>query len=174
MKRILVLALFFVIAFQASAMAEAKIGIVDMKRLVITSDYGKEIGAKMKAKFEPVEKELQKEMASIKKIEDDLKKQGLALKLEAKQDKQREFRRRMRDYQDSVVAYQQKSNAEQQRLTAPVLQIVQQVVNEYGKANGYQAIFDQAGSGVLYIGDGANVTADLLKALNKAKKDGRK
>ncbi len=89
---------------------------------MLQCDYGKAVAAKLKAKFTPMEKDLKKDGEAIKKLEAELKNQDLALKLEAKQDKQREFRRLARDYQDSVAAYRQKRQMEQQKLGQPIVE----------------------------------------------------
>ena len=102
MKKILLLSVCFVFLFQVAAFAETKVGVFNLQKVVIECDYGKAIAAKLKAKFEPIEAELKKEREGLQKLEVELKNQDLALKLEAKQDKQREYRSKMRDFQDKI------------------------------------------------------------------------
>ena len=173
MKRILFFTIAFVLMFQVGAYAENKIGVFSMPVVMNKCDYGKAVTAQLKAKFEPMEKELQRDAESIKKLESELKNQDLALKLEAKQDKQREFRRLARDYQDSVAAYRQKRQMEQQKLGQPVVEKIIQVMTEYGKENKFTIIFEMSASGVSYVADGVDITDNLIEALNKAKKAGK-
>jgi len=173
MKRILLLTVCFVFLFQVAAFAEAKIGVFSMQKVMLECDYGKAVTAKLKSKFEPIELDLQKEGKAIQKLEAELKNQDLALKLEAKQDKQREYRRKTRDYQDSVVAYRQKRQAEQQKLGQPIAQKVAKVVSEYSKANKYTIIFEAQSTGVAYIAEGVDISDALISELNKMKKAGK-
>lgn len=173
MKRILFLAIAFVLLFQVGAYAESKIGVFNMRVVMNKCDYGKEVTAQLKRKFEPLEQELKRDADAIKKIESELKNQNMALKLEAQQDKQREYRRRMRDYQDSVAAFRQKQQAEQQRLGQPVVEKIIEVMTNYGKANNFTVIFEMNASGVSYMGDGVDITDKLVEELNKIKKSGK-
>ncbi|MBI9081058.1 MAG: OmpH family outer membrane protein [Pseudodesulfovibrio sp.] len=173
MKKILMLAICFVLLLQVSAFAEVKVGVFNMQKVMLESDYGKAVAAKLKSKFEPLELELAKEGESIKALENELKKQDLALKLDAKQDKQREYRRKTRDFQDSVVAYRQKRQTEQQQLGQPIAQKVAQVVSKYSTDNGFTIVFEAQSSGVAFIAAGVDMSDALILELNKMKKAGK-
>lgn len=173
MKRILFFTIAFVLLFQAGAYAETKIGVFSMPTVMNKCDYGKAVTAKLKAKFQPLEKELRRDADAIKKLEAELKNQDMALKLEAKQDKQREYRRRTRDYQDSVVAFRQKQQAEQQRLGQPVIEKIIEVMTNYGKQNKFTVILEMSASGVSFMGEGVDITDNLINELNKLKKAGK-
>ena len=161
------------IAVADKAQAEVKIGIFRMPAVIVGSEYGKAMNEQLKAKFEPLAKDLQREGEEVKKIESELRNQDLALKLEAKQDKQREYRRKARDYQDSIVAYRQKRQADEQKLGQPILQRVAVVLSEYGKANGFTIIFEVSQSGVAYASEAIDITQDIIAELNKMKKAGK-
>lgn len=172
MKKVLFFVVAFVLMFQTVAFAQGKIGAISVERVLITCDFGKALEAKMKAKFEPLKKDLDNDAMELKKLEDELKNQDLALKLEAKQDKQREFRRKMRDYQDSATAFQQKFQSESQKGQQPIIEKILKVTNEYGKANGYDMIVEMRGV-ALYIADAADLTDQIIAELNKLKKAGK-
>lgn len=169
MKKVLLLAAAFVLLFQAVAHAELKIGVVVLPKIVFNSDYGKEMGETLKEKFEPMRLELEREAQELKTMEDEIKNQDLALKLDAKQDRQREFRRRLRDFQDSQIAYNQKLQAEQQKLRDPLIQKLNNLIVEYARANGYSMIF-QAAAGVLYAEEAMDITDEITVEFNKLKK----
>ncbi|QJB57585.1 OmpH family outer membrane protein [Pseudodesulfovibrio sp. zrk46] len=172
MKKVLFLAVVLLLCMQTVAFAESKIGAVSMQGVLVNCDYGKAMEARMKAKFEPLQKELEKEAAAIQKLESELKNQDLALKLEAKQDKQREYRRKVRDHQDSAVAFRQKLQAETQKLQQPILEKIIKVINEYGKANGYSMILEMRGV-TLFVSDAVDITNNVVDELNKLKKAGK-
>lgn len=172
MKKVLFLSVLFTIVFSVVAYAQDKVGVVSLQYVMVNSDYGKAMADKLKAKFEPMQKDLEKDAADIQKLEAELKNQDIALKLEAKQDKQREFRRKVRDHQDSLAAFRQKFQTESQKQQQPILQRIQKVVNEYGKANKFALILESS-SGVIYAGDGIDITEAITGELNKLKKAGK-
>lgn len=173
MKKVLFLAAILVLLFQVPAFAETKIGVFNLQRVVTGCDYGKAVVEKMKAKFEPLQAELERDAQELKKLEAELKTQNLALKLEAQQDKQREYRRKMRDLQDSYAAFQEKQQMEQQRLGAPVREKLGTAVENYCKANGFTIVFEVQQAGVAYIADGVDISQALIDELNKMKKAGK-
>jgi len=169
MKKVLLLAAAFVLLFQAVAHAELKIGIVVLPKIVFNSEYGKEMGETLKQKFEPLRLELERQAKELKEMEDEIKNQDLALKLDAKQERERDFRRKLRDFQDSQVAYNQKLQAEQQKLREPIIQKLNTLIVDYARANGYSMILQAAG-GVLYAQEGMDITDQITAEFDKLKK----
>lgn len=172
MKKVILLAAAFVLLFQATAFAETKIGVVNVQKVLVTCEYGVEMQKQLQAKFEPLQKELEREAAELKKMETEMKNQDLALKLDAKQDRQRDFRRKLRDFQDSQVAYRQKFQAENQRLSQPIIERLSAVIKEYAKVNGFTVIIRLQPS-VLYATEGIDISDPLVAALNELKKAGK-
>ena len=172
MKKVLFFAAVFVFVMQVSAFAETKTGVVSIQAVLLNCDYGKAMAAKMKAQFEPLQSQLEKEAAEIQKLENELKNQDLALKLDAKQEKQREYRRKVRDHQDSVAAFRQKFQTESQQGQQPILEKIVKVAHEYGKANGYTMIIEMSNV-VIYVADGVDITDQIIAELNKLKKAGK-
>ena len=168
MKKVMILALFMLLCFQAAAYAEVKIGVVTVQVLLEKSLAAQSLSQELKAKFEPRKLELQREEAEVRKMEENLKKQDLALKLEAKQDMEREFRRRYRDFNESAQIFQQKFNQEKQRLTMPIVKFISEVVQKYGKDHGYTAIYDMFSGGVLYMDSSIDLTDEVLVEVDKA------
>jgi len=172
MKKVLFIAVVFTLLFQTAAFAETKVGVISIQAILGRCDYGKDAAAQMKAKFKPMQKDLEKNAAEIQKLEAELKNQDLALKLEAKQDKQREYRRKVRDHQDSVAAFRQKFQMDSQKAQQPILEKIVKVANEYGKKNGYSMIIEMTNV-VIYVADGVDITDLLVDELNKLKKAGK-
>ena len=173
MKKILLLSVCFIFLLQVSAFAEMKIGIFQYQKVLIECDYGKTVSAKLKAKYDPLAKEIQDESRGVKKLEEELKQQDLAWKLEAKQDKQREYRRKMRDLQDSYAAFQQKQQVDRQKMLLPIKQKIGETVAEYSKANGYTIVFEANIAGVAYVAEGVDISDEIVIELNKQKKAGK-
>ena len=95
------------------------------------------------------------------------------MKLDVKQDKQREYRRKIRDLQDSYASFQQKQQIDQQKLLLPVKQKIGMTVAEYAKANGYTIVFEANVAGVAYLAEGVDISDEIIAELNKQKKAGK-
>lgn len=172
MKKVLFLASVLTLLLQVPAFAETKIGFISVQAILSKCDYGKASSARLKAKFEPMKKEIERETAEIKKLESELKNQDLALKLEAKQDKQREYRRKVRDQQDSVAAFRQRLQVETQKEQQPIVKKIVKVANDYGMANGYSAIVEMGGVSI-FVDEKVDLTDVLIEEMNKLKKAGK-
>ncbi len=128
----------------------------------------------MEKKFESAKKQLEAKQKELESLKQALQKQSLVLSLEAKQDKELEFKRKVRDFQDMTQATQRKMQIEQKKVGTPVLELLQKVVNEYGKKNGYTAIYDKKSSGFLYVDETIDITNQLMLELNRAYRAGKK
>lgn len=175
MRRILFAVLVLVFAFQAPAFAATqKIAVASMGKLIKDSEAGQDAQKKMEKKFESAKKQLQAKQKELETLKQALQKQSLVLSLEAKQDKELEFKRKVRDFQDLTQATQRKMQIEEKKVSTPVLELLQKVITDFGKKNGYTAIFDKKSAGLLYVDETNDVTNQLLLELNRAFRAGKK
>ena len=173
MRRVVVLTACALLLFSTAAWAaEAiKIGIVDMEKIVRTSEPGQGALNKLKEQFKDLKENLDKQKAEIDKMREEMEKQSLVLSQEAKMDKQAQYQRKVRDFQDNVGTYQRKMKVEEEKLSKPVLALILKVVQEFGTKNGYGLLMDGRGAGVVYVSDAVNVTDKVLVEVNKASRD---
>ncbi|MBI9110556.1 OmpH family outer membrane protein [Maridesulfovibrio ferrireducens] len=175
MRKILFLVLVLVLAFQAHAFAGTqKIGVAAMGKLIKDSEAGQAAQKQMEKKFVSAKKNLESKQKELEGLKQSLQKQSLVLSLEAKQDKELEFKRKVRDYQDLAQATQRKMQAEEQKVGTPVLENIKAAVNTYAKKNSFTAIFDKGSSGFLYVDDAVDVTNEILLEMNRAYRAGKK
>lgn len=171
MRRIIGLAFFLVLALHASAFAEGvKVGIVNLKMVIEKSDPGLDIQKNLQSKFDKMKGDIEKQKNDIERMRDEMQKQSVAMTPEAKQDKELSFKRKVRDYQDTVMAYQRKMKAEEEQATAPVFELLSNVVKEYAKKNKFTLLIDVAGplNNVIYYDEAVDVTNDVMTELNKS------
>ena len=171
MKKVCFLAVCFVLLFQAAAFAETKIGIVDIQAMIEKSQYGQDLKTKLDAKFTARGEQLKKERDAIA----NLKKQidSKAFDEKTMQDKVMELRRRGRDWNEDFNVYQKSIKAEQAKLVGPITPVAEQVVKDYCVANGFTIVLDKKTPGLTFAADGLDITDELVKALDKAKKAGK-
>lgn len=172
MRKVLFAVLVLVLAFQVNAFAAPqKIGAASMGVLLRDSDAGKDVKKKLEAKFADDTKEIQTKQKELKDLQSDIKKQALVLSLEARQDKELEYKTKVRNYQDLARVTQRKYQAAQDDLLRPISKLLEQVVNKYAADNGYTMIFDTS-AGLLYVDQAADITKNIMVEFNKAYKAG--
>ncbi|EPR30521.1 outer membrane chaperone Skp (OmpH) [Alkalidesulfovibrio alkalitolerans DSM 16529] len=170
-KMIMGFALLLSLAVCAPAFAaDLKIGVMNLQRVVEESQAGLEVQKNLRAKFEKMNTDVEKQKTEIERMREEMDRQGMALSPEAMQDKELAFKRRVRDYQDMVMAYQRKLKSEEEQATGPVLDLLAKVVEDYAKRNSYSLILDTAGqfNNVLYNDASVDVSQDIINELNKA------
>jgi len=91
----------------------------------------------------------------------------MMLSQEAKLDKETQYKRKVRDFQDMGQSYQRKLQQAEQSLSKPIIDNLLTVIESYGKKNGYTAIFDKQASGVVYGQESADITNAVIAELNK-------
>jgi outer membrane protein len=165
----LFLTLFILLAFSSLAYsADFKLGVIDSGQVIQRSEPGQRAFGQLNVQFKDMKTELDKKRDDIQKLRDDLQKQSMALSQEAKQDKEMEFKRKVRDFQDLLQNYQNKMRVEEEKLSKPIIEVLVQVIGDYGKKNGYSAIVDGKQAGMMYVDQTVDITEQVVAELNKA------
>ncbi|WP_052812670.1 OmpH family outer membrane protein [Desulfonatronum thioautotrophicum] len=151
-----------------TAWAQTKIGIVDMQAIIAESVPGEQAMGELRTRFETMKEELDKQNEAITKLRDELQRQSMVLSQEAKQDKEQEYRRVVRDFQEQFQAFQAKMRTEEDRLSEPILELLIKVINDYGARHNYSLIMDGTSAGLVYADDAVVITNAIKDELNKA------
>ena len=159
----------FMLLFTASALAAApKIGIVNMQKIIAKSEPGQDAMTKLQEKFKGAKDKMDKQKEEIQTLRQDLQKQSLVLSQEAKEDKEMDFKRKVRDFQDMYKGYQRKIKQEEQKLSEPVLRLIVDVITTYGKKQAYTTITDAQASGLIYADEKVDLTDTIIVEVNRA------
>jgi len=155
-------------AVQTVQAGQVKIGFINVQKAVTQSDRGKAAIDRLqtevnqsKAKLDVKKKEietLQKALTDNIDKWDPATKQAKANEIEAKR---KAITREAEDYQE----YYQKRENEQLK---PIIESLNQVINELGKKEGYTVIFDYSGA-ILYINPATDLTDKIIKDFNNKK-----
>lgn len=146
--------------------ADLKIGYIITPRLLQETKLGKDSSAKLKAKGEAAEKNLQKKAEDIKKLQEDIQKRMAVLndsekaKLGEEYDKQLKEARRMKE--DAQADF----DKTRQQVENDMMTKFRSVIEKFAKDNGYDLILD-AGT-LLYISQKADVTDEVIKLCDKS------
>ena len=146
------------------AASVAKIGVIDLQKVLETSIAGKAIQAELKKQKEKMESDLKQKGTDIEKISKRLERESMVMSKEMREEKQREQRIKINDFK----TLQKKYRADLQKLEVQLMNQLQNdlkgLVDAIGKKGGYLLIVNK--HIVLYSPGSIDITNDLIKKLN--------
>jgi len=171
---LLFLVFFFSFFWFASADAAdvAKIGVLNMQRVLSTSDAGKAAQAEIKTQRDKMLGDLKVKGAEIDALGKQFERESMVMSKEKREEKEREYRIRINDFKTLEKRYNTQSQELQKRLLNEIVKDVHALVEEIGKNEGYLLIVRR--EGVVYSPDSIDITDALIKKMNAsfAKKAG--
>ena len=165
--QIMVVAVLFL--FGSQAMAEAKIGYVDMQKAIQSTSTGKSAKKKLEKDFNKKKKELEKMEADLKKMTQDLEKKAAVLSDDVKAKKQAELQREMMKYQKIVGQSQLEIQKKERELTTPIITKLRDIIQKVANKGGYTMVLEKSEQSVLWAKKDVDLTDDVIKAYEKSK-----
>ncbi len=148
----------------SSAADVAKIGVVDLPRILQNSTAGKSIQATLKKEKNKMETDLKARGAEIENIRKRLERESMVMSREMREEKERDYRIKINDFKTLQQKYTNNLQQLEARLMEQLRSDVQQLVNEMGKKGGYLLIVNRIS--VLYAPDSIDITDQLIQKLN--------
>jgi outer membrane protein len=153
--------------------ADARLGSVDMQKILLLSDSGKEAKEQLAIKAAKYEAEKNAKEEDLKKLKYELEKQSVLLSESARNSKEKDYQQKLKEYQRFLKDAQEDLQAKNDEFTNKIVDEIVKVVQEFGKKNGYTYIFVK-NEGMLYMDDKADLTEELLNLFNAQKKAAKK
>ena len=162
----------FLLCNHSLAADVAKIGVVDLQRVMETSDAGKAAQAQIKKQKEKMEADLKAKGTEIEQISQRLEREAMVMSKESREEKEREARIKLNDFKTLQKKYRSSLQALEKKLVTELRDDTIALVDEIGKKEGYLLIITRVG--VLYSPNSIDITDQLIKRLNDryAKKSG--
>jgi outer membrane protein len=155
------------LAVNSSFGADFKFGVMNVQRIIVSCDAGKQAKVKFEKKMKDLKQKFKGEEESLKKLQDEIKKKSSAWSEEKKAEKVREYQKNGRELQAKTEDARFEMKQMQDKELEPILKSLEKVVAKYGKDNGYTAIMDSK-SGIVYFDKTADISDVVIKELNKA------
>ena len=165
----LALGLFIMLCLQYTALGQTnfKVAVVDIQRLQNQSSSFQKQRAKLKNKFDTMQKKLKEEEDAIRKLEEDFNKQSMMLSLDAKEDKKRELERKKRHFKYLYEDYTQEMKLAEQEATKKVGKDLEKIVEKIAAEKGYILIFERRTIGLIYFANAIDITDQVTKDYDK-------
>lgn len=151
-----------------TSFAADKIGFINIQDIIQTSNAGKKAAEEFKVLVEKKKTGITAMEADVKKMKDDLDKQGAILTASARSDKEAVYQRKLRDYQilvdDTNKELQKRDQEYSQKLIPEILKAVR-IIAEKEK---YTLILDLSTMPVPYHDKANDISKKVIEEFNKA------
>lgn len=154
----------------AKETAQVKIAVINMQKVVRKSVAGQKAMEKLNKKFENLQEKLRAKQDEIKAFKEDLEKKGPLMNEAAKAEKEREYKKALRNFKDQSDDAQFEMRQAESKSMEPVLKELEGVVNHIGEEHGYTLILEKNMPGIYFIDSGVDITDEVIKAYDKDKK----
>ena len=158
--------------FSNSAFAVEKIGFVNIPEVIKTSTDGKKAGEELNRFAEKKTAPLKSMQNELKKMKDDLDKQGSMMADAARRDKEAAYQKKIRDYQVLAQEVNNELQKKEQETFNPLIQDITKAINNIAEKEKFTAIFlvGIPNAPVAYYNKENDITSKVLEAFNKARK----
>lgn len=175
MRKFLAFAVF-VLLLQSVAFAAGptKIGIFDPDEVLKTSEPGQEALKQLEAKLKPDGERIERQQKDFVKMQEDFQKQAFALAPEARQDKERELRRKEFELSEAVRMFQNAVNRERSVKLNEIQKVLHSTVSDYASKNGFTVVMARIQGITFYTDPSADITKVITVELNRAWKTRKK
>lgn len=162
MKKV-VLAVVAVLLLALPALAETKIGYVDLQKALNLSKAGAKAKSDITALVKKYEAEFKEKQDGLLKKKGELEKQGALLSDSAKAEKERDYQKEVKELQrfqkDVKDELQQKDAEHTRRILNELLGVLQKM----GKDGGYSMILEKNEGAVIYAAESVDLTDELIE-----------
>jgi len=175
MRKFLAFAVF-VLLLQSVAFAAGptKIGIFDPDEVLKASEPGQEALKQLEAKLKPDGERIERQQKDFLKMQEDFQKQAFALAPEARQDKERELRRKEFELSEAVRMFQNAVNRERSVKLNEIQKVLHSTVSDYASKNGFTVVMAKIQGITFYTDPSADITKAITVELNRAWKTRKK
>ncbi len=163
---------FLVAAFAAlcalpggAALAQSKIGVVQIERIVRDSVPAVRAQKKLEAEFSKREAELAKVSDQLKRMQDELEKDGVTMSENVRRNKERDFNDQSREFQRKQREYREDVNQRRNEELAQVIDQANRVIRQIAETEKYDIILQEAA----YANPRIDITDKVIKALDAGK-----
>jgi outer membrane protein len=146
-----------------------KIGVVDLQRCIRNSIVGKKIFQDLKGKKDGMQKQIDQKQDELLKLKDELEKQSMMLSMDAKEDKEKDFERKSREFKFLYEDLTEEMGKAENEARKKILEELEEVVTGIGEKEGYLLIFERRTSGIMFLDKAIDISDEVIKAYDKTK-----
>ena len=144
-----------------AALAQGKIGVVQIERIVRDSAPALRAQKKLETEFAKREAELAKVSDGLKRMQDELEKDGVTMSESARRNKERDFNDQSREFQRKQREYREDVNQRRNEELGQVIEQANRIIRQIAESEKYDIIFQEAA----YANPRIDITDKVIKAM---------
>ena len=164
LKPVCFISIFLFFTNYSFAADVAKIGVIDLQKILATSAAGKRVQDELKKEKDKMEVNLQKKGAEIENIRKRLERESMVMGKEMREEKERESRIKINDFKTLQKKYRSNLQKIEGSLMNQLKTEIDEIVKGIGKKEGYLLIINKFG--VIYSPNSIDVTDKVIGQLN--------
>ena len=147
-----------------------KIGVVDLQKILETSNFGKAAQNELKVQRDKMQADMKQRGNEIQEIESRMQREAMVMSKETREEKEREHRIKVSDFQALQRKYQSDLQEIERKLMGKLQTEITSLVSDIAKKDGYLLVISNIG--VIYSLPSTDLTERLIQELNA--KSGKK
>jgi len=157
---------FFLLSQPASSFArDLRVGVIDIQKAVSGTKEWKREFLSFKTSFNREKKLISKKEEQLKKMIENLNKQGMVLNPALKKKKEEGVLKKKRDFERYVQDRNEELAKKEKEITSRILRKMADVINKLGKEKNFTMILEKKVG--LYFDNSVDLTALAIQAYNK-------
>ena len=147
-----------------------KIGVIDLQKILETSNSGKAAQNELKVQRDKMQADMKQRGNEIQEIESRMQREAMVMSKETREEKEREHRIKVSDFQALQRKYQSDLQEIERKLMGKLQTEITSLVSDIAKKDGYLLVISNIG--VIYSLPATDLTERLIQELNA--KSGKK
>jgi outer membrane protein len=145
---------------------ELKIGCVDMQRALNESEAGKKAKVVMESAYGKFQSEIAERRNELQAFHDNLQRQGLMLSEKVKQEKERDYQNKLKEFKRWGEDRQAELKQKEMELTKATLKGLAITVKKLGEEEKFTVILEKNEAILLYTSEAVDLTDRVIKIFN--------
>jgi outer membrane protein len=149
-----------------------KIGYIDLQRVMLESERGREAKKILTDEADKLKKTLNQKQDEIQKLKDALERQAATITPEARADKEKQYQAKLKDYQRLAGDYENDLRQKDMETSQRILKELEEVVRKMGETEKYTLVLERTQAGILFGSTSNDITDKVIALYNDSMKKG--
>ena len=146
--------------------ADSKIGFINLREIIQSTNAGKKAGEEFKKLYDKKREELAAAESALKKLKDELDKQGPIMTEDARREKGTTYQRKLRDYQLLVEDSNKEMKGRDEEITGKLIPQIINVVRKIAEKEKYTLVIDVASMPLPYYAKENDFSKKVIEEVN--------
>jgi outer membrane protein len=156
-----------IFTWSTGSYAQEKIGFINMRQVIQTSNAGKKAGDEMKRIADRKQAEITALERELKSMKDELEKKSSVMTAKARSDKESAYQKKLRSYQILVNDSNEELRKKDQEVFQKLMPDIMKIVHSIGEKEKYTLIVDVATMPVPYFDKSKDISKKVVDEFNK-------